>query len=141
MREVEHRGGGEVQPNTPERAAPVHTHLRGLDVCDERAEKRDGDKREVPADDERERRAQQEPGEADGPVEVPQGGSPRRRLGATRSSDPIMDAHRQTATVTRSAATGSPLSSTNAARARNGTVPSAAMALSTRGALIKHCSA
>ena len=61
--------------------------------------------------------------------------------GATRSSDPIMDAHRQNTTVKRSAAIGSPLSSTNAARARNGTVPSTAMALSTLGALIRHCSA
>ena len=81
MREVEHRGGGEVQPDAAKRAAPVHAHLRGFDVRDERAQQRDGDQREVPADDERQRGAQQEPGEADGPVEVPPGGAPRGRLG------------------------------------------------------------
>mmetsp|Transcript_13600 Transcript_13600/g.44984 ORF Transcript_13600/g.44984 Transcript_13600/m.44984 type:complete len:406 (+) Transcript_13600:1078-2295(+) len=63
------------------------------------------------------------------------------RRGATKSSEPIMDAHTQNVTVAASAATGSPRLSTNAAFVRNGTVPSTAMAFNTPGALIKHCNA
>ena len=63
------------------------------------------------------------------------------RSGATRSSEPIIDATRQNATVTPSAAAGSPAALSGAAMFRNGTVPSFAMAFSTLGAEMRHCSA
>eukprot|EP00982_Pelagococcus_subviridis_P006934 30352-Pelagococcus_subviridis.AAC.1 len=48
----------------PPSAAPVNLDLPALDVKHERGEQDDGDEREVPPNDERERRAQEEPGEA-----------------------------------------------------------------------------
>ena len=146
VREIEHRARREVESNAAQSAPPVHAHARRLDVRDERAEKRDGDEREVPPDDEGEDGAHEEPGEPERPVEVPPRGAPRGRLrepererrevergvrgekqmersGATRSSEPIIDATRQNATVTPSAAAGSPRRRANGdVQKRNGAV-------------------
>ena len=61
--------------------------------------------------------------------------------GATKSSEPIIDAIRHSAVVMASATAGSCLSFNLAATFKKGTVPSAAIAFRILGAEMRHCNA